>query len=143
MQEFESECEGARGIVLSCGSSEDKRQLDFLIEEANIAVQGGSVPQLRAKVNSISQLRWKVLFAQNEFWIGQFHELSKPDYEFIDKNKAARLTEEGSRAFNRKDYESLRTIICELFNLLPSWQQSKIDLRFADAGLKRAYGKTK
>ena len=46
------------------------------------------------------------------------------------------------RAINRKDIAALRTIVWELYHLLPLWHQGKLDMRFADTGLKRTRGQS-
>ena len=40
----------------------------------------------------------------------------------------------------RNDVQSLRTIVMDLYALLPTWQQGKLDDIFKNAGLTRARG---
>jgi len=41
----------------------------------------------------------------------------------------------------RNDIPSLRTIVRELWGLLPTWQEGKLDNRFPNAGLKLFQGR--
>ena len=43
---------------------------------------------------------------------------------------------------NRKDIAALRTVVWDLYQLLPLWHKGKLDMRFADAGLKHARGQS-
>ncbi len=77
--------------------------------------------------------------SQDEFWKAQFAQLWE-EPEFVDPLTAERLKEEGMRALKRDDISSLRTIVWDLYRLLPTWQQGKLDMRFGDAGLRKARG---
>ena len=82
---------------------------------------------------------WEIAFSQDDFWKAQFAQLWE-ETEFVDPLKGERLKEEGMRALKREDISSLRTIVWDLYRLLPTWQQGKLDMRFSDAGLKRTQG---
>ena len=94
---------------------------------------------LRKSVQRLRDIYWTVSLSQDDFWKAQFAQLWA-EAEFVDPLKAERLKEEGMRALKRDDVSSLRTIVWDLYRLLPTWQQRKLDMRFGDAGLRKARG---
>ena len=111
-----------------------------MLAQADIAVQSRSVDDLRKLAAEVRRLYWQISFSQDDFWKAQFERLCN-EGEYVDPLKAERLKEEGARATKRNDVPSLRTIVWELYGLLPTSQQGKLDLRFEDAGLRRAQGR--
>ena len=87
----------------------------------------------------LRDIYWAIALSQDGFWKAQFAQMCE-ETEFVDPLKAERLKEEGLRAQKREDIGSLRTIVWDLYRLLPTSQQGKLDLRFGDAGLRKARG---
>lgn len=128
-------------LLSSVGTPAQQETLQRLLAEGDVAIQSHSVDDVRRIAEELRHLYWQTSFSQDGFWKGQFERL-RDDSEYVDPLRAERLIEEGDRALKRDDIPSLRTIVWELFGLLPSWQQSKLDLRFENAGLRRAQGRT-
>jgi molecular chaperone DnaK len=134
------ECrESAQHLATTIGSPEQQQRLQKLLSQADIAIPSHSLDDLRKIALGVRRLYWEITFSQDEFWKGQFERLCN-DSEYVDPLKAERLKEEGIRAMKRNDVPTLRTIVWELHGLLPTSQRGKLDLRFEDAGLKRAQG---
>jgi len=106
---------------------------------ADTALVSHDLVLLRKSVQQLRDIYWTVLLSQDDFWKTQFTQLWE-ETEFVDPLKAERLKEEGTRALKRADMSSLRTIVWDLYRLLPTWQQGKLDMRFGDAGLRKARG---
>ena len=133
--------ETARELFGNHGTEQQKAQLELLIKEADSAVSKRSPELLDAKLESIRSAYWRFLFSFDEYWIAAFRRLDEGQPKFADPATGNRLLEEGKRALGRQDIESLKTIVPQLWGILADSQQSKFDFRFADAGLRRAYGR--
>jgi molecular chaperone DnaK len=133
--------ETARDLFSANGTEEQRSQLELLIKEADLAVSKKSPEILDGKLESIRSMYWRLLFSFDEYWIAAFRRLEEGETRFSDPGTAGRLIEEGKRALGRQDVESLKTIVPQLWGVLANSQQSKFDFRFADAGLRRAYGR--
>lgn len=140
-KEFEERKEAARELISSHGTEEQKKRLELLIREAEEALTRKAERILQERLEAINNLFFGLLFSLNDYWVSQFRSLDEAGVEYVDQARASRLREEGRRAVGRQDYESLKTIVLELWSLLPSWQRSKFDQRFQDASLRRAYGR--
>jgi molecular chaperone DnaK len=143
LSEFSELKEAARELFATRGSQEQSSQLELLITEAEDAASRKSLQRLDQRLESIRGMYWRLLFSFDEYWISAFRRLESDGARFVDSDLASRLIEEGKRAIGRQDIESLKTIVPQLWGLLPESQQSKLDFRFADAGLRRAYGRQK
>jgi hypothetical protein len=86
---------------------------------------------LKTATEKLKAVYWKINFARDEYWKEQFARL-KEEADFDDVSRAANLKEEGVRALKRSDIGSLRTIVWDLWDLLPTGQKSKFD-RYLDA----------
>jgi molecular chaperone DnaK len=126
-------------LVKSVGTPEQQQRSQKLLSEADSALSARSLGDLRKAIKSLRDLFWEMSYSRDDFWKGHFEKLREGS-DYVDPLKAERLKEEGNRAIKRNDIPSLRTIVWELYGLLPTWQQGKLDLRFEDAGLKRVQG---
>jgi molecular chaperone DnaK len=127
--------QSAQGLLSSVGKAEQQQRLETLMAWAETAVESHSIDDLRKVVEDLRGLYFTVLFAQDDFWRSQFERLRDAP-EYVDPLRAQRLIEEANRAVKRSDIASLRTIVWELHDLLPSSQRGALDRRFHDAGLK-------
>jgi molecular chaperone DnaK len=121
------------------GKDDQRRDYADTLKAADAAVANHDLALLRKSVQRLRDIYWTVSLSQDDFWKAQFAQLWA-EAEFVDPLKAERLKEEGMRALKRDDVSSLRTIVWDLYRLLPTWQQRKLDMRFGDAGLRKARG---
>ena len=137
--ELEEYRESTNRAVQANGTADQKREFPQSLKAADDAAAEHNLPQLRQAVERLRNMYWEIAFSQDDFWKAQFAQLWE-ETEFVDPLKGERLKEEGTRALKREDISSLRTIVWDLYHLLPTWQQGKLDMRFSDAGLKRTHG---
>jgi molecular chaperone DnaK len=137
LAELASYGESTRSLAREHGSSDQQKSVEKEMQTADQSVADHDLGSLRATVESLRDLYWEIAFAQDEFWKTQFAQL-REETEFVDPLKAERLKEEGMRASKRSDISSLQTIVWDLYRLLPSWQKSKLDQQFRDAGLRKS-----
>jgi len=125
-----------KDIVSEYGNDEDKGQVDTLEKEAKKAISNKDLLRLKKITEEIGGIRWAVLFRKIDFWINAFREIKENPGRFVNKQKRAEeLIEEGSIALQRQDFDSLKSIMWELWNLLPSEEEkSKV---ISDAGIRK------
>ena len=82
-------------------------------------------------------VRWAVLFRQPGFWVGAFQEIKKSPKGFRNQQRADELLEEGGMALQRQDLDSLKSIMIELWSLMPAEKQDTIGERVSDAGIRK------
>lgn len=133
--------EPTKRVVQAHGSPVQQHNLSQTLGAADAAIAEHDLPSLRQVVEHVRGLYFEIVLAQDDFWKNQFAQVCE-ESEFVDPLKAERLKEEGMRALKRNDNSSLRTVVWDLFSLLPTWQQSKLDMRFDKAGLARAHGQS-
>lgn len=130
-----SDCEE---ILDGCGDADDKDQLSSLKKEADQAIATKDSKRLGKISEAIVALRWAVLFKQPGFWISAFQEIKKkPPVDFTNHARAEELMEEGSMALQRQDMDALKSIMFELWSLIPQEEQKIISERVSDSGIKK------
>ena len=119
------------------GNDDDKDQLSSLRNEADKSISSKDINRLEKIKEEISSVRWAVLFRQPGFWISAFQEVKKDPGSFTNQERAEELIEEGSIALQRQDMDSLKSIMFELWSLMPEDEQEKIVDRVSDAGIRK------
>jgi molecular chaperone DnaK len=123
----------ARKLSQASGTQEQVRDIEESIRAAEGALARKDLATLRTATEKLKAAYWEINFARDEYWKEQFAWL-KEEADFVDSSRAESLKEEGARALRRSDIGSLRSIVWDLWGLLPTWQQSKLDKQY-DAGL--------
>lgn len=125
-------------IVDSYGDVDDKDHLASLKKEADQAILSKDSKRLGKITDEMVALRWAVLFKQPGFWISAFQEIKKkPPVGFTNQTRADELMEEGSMALQRQDMDALKSIMFELWSLIPQEEQEIISERVSDSGIKK------
>ena len=123
--------------INSYGNNDDKDKLSTLKNEAEKAIASKDITRLEKIKDEIIQIRWAVLFRQPGFWISAFQEIKREPGNFINQNRADELIDEGSIALQRQDTESLKSIVFELWSLMPADEAEKAKGRASDAGIRK------
>lgn len=125
-------------VADSYGDMDDKDQLGSLKKEADQAISIKDGKRLGKITEEITALRWAMLFKQPGFWVSAFQEIKKkPPVGFTNQSRATELIEEGSMALQRQDLDSLKSIMFELWSLIPQDEQETISERVSDSGIKK------
>jgi len=132
--ELDSFCRRARKLSQASGTQEQVRVIEELIRSAEGAIFRRDIAGLRSAAENLKRAYWEINYTRDDFWKEQLAWL-REETDFVDSPQAERLKEEGARALKRSDIRSLRTIVWDLYALLPTWQKGKLDERFDDAGL--------
>jgi len=125
-------------IAESYADNDDKDQINVLKKEAEQAIQDKDVKRLEKMSDELIQIRWNILFKQPGFWIGAFQDVKSRPVKYTDNERAKELIEEGNLALQRQDLESLKSIMWQLWGLMPKEEQDEVSKRVSDAGIKRA-----
>jgi len=138
LKQYTEITDDCKDIVSKYGNDEDKNQVDTLEKEAKKAISNKDLKRLEKITKDILSIRWAVVFRIKDFWIGAFQEIKENPNRFTNKQKRAEeLIEQGSIALQRQDLDSLKSIMWELWSLLPSWEQEKISDKISDAGIRK------
>ena len=126
-----------KDTVSEYGNDEDKDQLETLEKEAKKAIGNKDLLRLNKITEEIGTTRWAVLFRINDFWINAFQEIKENPGRFKNRERAEELIKEGNITLQRQDVDSLKSIMWELWSLLPSWEQEEISDKISDAGIRK------
>jgi hypothetical protein len=125
------------------GSNErkDLERLERILGEAGSAIGSKDIAKLGKVVSSLESLTWEIWARQDEFWVASFQNVSKYASRLIDRQRGNSLIEEGALAIERADFASLRTIVRELWALVPdSEETAKEKMQFPSSLRKRTIG---
>ena len=119
----------AQHLVDKHGSEQEKTALAALThnEKQLLAMNSPFVlDSLVDKIQSlVSPIRWRI----PEHVINIYYHYARLDEEYQDRQQAARLKERGDQALARKNYDELKVVISELYQLLPAREQDKIEMK--------------
>jgi molecular chaperone DnaK len=125
-------------------NSNDQKDADRvakLLKDVETTVRFKNDEKLEKQIASLESLAWTILSRRDDFWVGSFQSVARHSAEFVDQQRGNALLEEGTLAIERGDYESLRTIVRELWGLVPETADtSKEKMRFPSSLRKRSLG---
>jgi len=137
LKQYNEIISNCKNIVDKYGNDEDKDQLETLEKEAKKAIDNKDLKRLKTITEEILGIRWAVLFRQPGFWVSAFQEIKNDPGRFTNQRRAEELIKEGSIALQRQDLDSLKSIMVELWSLMPSEEQEKVGDRVSDAGIRK------
>lgn len=137
LKEYNVVVKDCEEIVASYGNNDDKDQLPSMKKEAEKTFANQDINRLKKITEEIIGIRWAVLFRQPGFWVSAFQEIKKDPGSFTNQHRAKELIDEGSAALQRQDLDSLKSIMFELWDLMPRDEQEKIGDRVSDAGIRK------
>jgi len=127
----------ASEAVENHGDEKDSQRLAKLLAEIEPASREQKADRLEKQISRLESFRWEIWARLDEFWVASFQGVAKHAANFVDKRRGNSLLEEGRLAIERNDFASLRTIVSELWALVPDTEETKKEkLRFP-ASLRR------
>lgn len=119
----------------------DTERLEKLCADLVSTVASHDTVRLEKLVISFEALAWEIWARYDEFWVSSLHNVSKFSPRFVDKLRGTSLLEEGALAVDRGDFESLRSIVRELWSLVPdSAETTREKALFPSSIRKRTVG---
>jgi molecular chaperone DnaK len=127
----------ASEAVENHGDEKDSQRLAKLLAEIEPATREQKADRLEKQISRLESFGWEIWARHDDFWVLSFQGVAKHAANFVDKRRGNSLLEEGRLAIERKDFASLRTIVSELWALVPDTEETKKEkLRFP-ASLRR------
>jgi len=127
--------------VQGTNERKDSERFEKLLAEARSAVELKDPLKLGKIISSLESLTWEIWARQDDFWVASFQNVSKYASKFIDRQRGNSLIEEGTLAIERADFASLRSIVRELWALVPdSEETTKEKMQFPSSLRKRTVG---
>src|SRR5262249_49008617 len=131
----------ASEAVQGSNDRRDVERLERILSEAGSAIGSKDAVKLGKVVASLESLTWEIWARQDEFWVASFQNVCKYASKLIDRQRGNSLIEEGTLAIERADFASLRTIVRELWALVPdSEETAKEKIQFPSSLRKRTVG---
>ncbi|MDI6763302.1 MAG: Hsp70 family protein [Thermodesulfobacteriota bacterium] len=113
----------ANDIVEQYGNSKDKQNFKILEHETYKATQSHNIDFLQTKVSELRDTAFRLLREQPNFWVSWFQYLEKEKTVMRDHAQAELLLNQGRRAMENQDLQSLQAAVRQLYALLPVEQQ--------------------
>jgi len=137
MKEHRETLEQIRPLINALGTTEEQARLQAYEEDAKAVLPGQNPKRLEAVTEKMLNLYWRIQFRRDEFWIATFQELATGKQTFGNQPRAAELLQEGGRALQRNDIDSLKSVTTELWNLIDRADQIKLGGKIdSDAGIR-------
>jgi molecular chaperone DnaK len=127
----------ATEAVQGSGETKDSERLKKLLEDVGVAVKSKDADKVNKAIASLDSLRWDIWFRQDDFWVASFRGVTKYSSSFVDKSRGNSLIEEGTLAIERGDFTSLRTIVKELWDLVPDTDESSKEKALFPSSLRK------
>jgi len=141
LNRFEEAKQNTTEAVQGSNERKDIERLERILADARSAVESKDHKKLEKVVSSLESLTWEIWARQDDFWVVSFQNVSKYASKFIDRQRGDSLVEEGTLAIERADFASLRSIVKELWGLVPDSQETtKEKMQFPSSLRKRTVG---
>jgi molecular chaperone DnaK len=127
----------ATEAVQGTGETKDSERLKKLLDDVDRAVKSEDADKLTKAIANLDSLKWDIWFRQDDFWIASFQNVVKYSASFVDKNRGNSLVEEGTLAIERSDFASLRSIVKELWDLVPDSDESSKEKELFPSSLRK------
>ena len=126
----------AREVITEYGDPGDRQRLIVLEREGAEALSAANEIQFKQRIEQLRDMYWATLTAQPGWWIGLYQELVERQKDMSNPSTARLLVQEGRRALDRQDFDSLRQTCTKLWNLLPSSERSGMSRGLPDVGVR-------
>jgi molecular chaperone DnaK len=136
---FRQTSQACSEVVTSWGSADDKDVFGAMKKDGEQAVIDKDVKRLEKIAQEMTGLQMAVLFRQDGFWISLFQNIRNNPEKFTDKTRAHSLIGEGNMALQRQDLDSLRTIVQQLYALMPQAEQELQAKLVSDSGIRKSW----
>jgi hypothetical protein len=119
LSKYKEECEETRRLVQQYGDDRDKKLLQQLEEEGKRAVDAEDGRMVKSITSYMSSLGFAALSRQPEFWMSILGDLAQREHQFTNRSQATSLLAQGARAMQVKDVDTMRSVVQQLWSLLP------------------------
>jgi molecular chaperone DnaK len=111
---------GLEELVRDFGTDEEKERAGGMRIQVEDLIQAKLVNPLQKKVEQVEALSSKILFSQPSFWVSLFENAIENQSKMRDHDAANRLIEQGKQYQANGNFEGLKAVVRELWDLLPN-----------------------
>ena len=126
VEEARSELDNLDNIISRVGNNEHKERAKKLRQDVEELIEKHNEHRLPKKTEQVKNLFIEIVVSRDEFWVSQFHNLSKRQSQMSDQSMASRLIEQGKGCIQLGDIQTLRQVVGQLMSLLPSDIQAEV-----------------
>jgi hypothetical protein len=116
-------------IVRDSGTDREKHVMSEILAREQTFINSTSPEKIQSVVDELERLRYQILFRTPSFLKSMFSHLVARRASMNDQIQASQLIENGKRAIERDDIESLRQISNRLWDLMPATEKVSDEMR--------------
>jgi molecular chaperone DnaK len=116
-------------LVRESGNDREKHMIAEILAREQTFINSTSPDKIQTAVDELEHLRYQILFRTPSFLKSMFSHLMERRPSMNDQIQASQLIENGKRAIDRDDIESLRQINNRLWDLMPATEKASDEMR--------------
>jgi len=116
-------------LVRDSGNDREKHVMSEILAREQTFINSTSPEKIQPVVDELERLRYQILFRTPSFLKSMFSHLMNRRASMNDQIQASQLIENGKRAIERDDIESLRQISNRLWDLMPATEKASDEMR--------------
>lgn len=126
MEYFDVKRTAKNAIEDEHATESDKQQFNNIVSREKSFLATNSRMKIQEVIDQLYELRGRIYWKSPEYLVGLFYYYAeRPDYK--DRKRANELIKKGEEAIDNENYQKLRVIINQLYNLLPPKIKKMID----------------
>lgn len=116
-------------LVRESGNDRERHVLSEIIAREPTFLSSTNPEKIQQITEELNSIRWAILARSPEFLKGMFMHLIERRAAMNDQIQATQLIENGRRAVDREDLDTLRQINARLWDLMPDQEQASEEMR--------------
>ena len=116
-------------LVRESGNDREKHAMSEILAREQTFINSTSPEKIQTAVDELERLRYQILFRMPEFLKSMFAHLRDKRASMNDQIQVSQLIENGKRAIDRDDIESLKQINGRLWDLMPATEKASDEMR--------------
>lgn len=116
-------------LVRESGNDRERHILSEITAREPTFLSSTNPERIQQATDELNQIRWNILARSPEFLKGMFVHLVERRAAMNDQIQASQLIENGRRAAEREDLDTLRQVNARLWDLMPAQEQTSDEMR--------------
>lgn len=116
-------------LVHESGNDREKHVMTEILAREQTFINSTSPEKIQTVVDELERLRYQILFRMPEFLKSMFAHLRDKRASMNDQIQVSQFIENGKRAIDRDDIESLKQINGRLWDLMPATEKASDEMR--------------
>lgn len=116
-------------LVRESGNDRERHMLSEILAREITFLSSTNPEKIQQITSELNSIRWAILARSPEFLQGMFMHLIERRAAMNDQIQATQLIENGRRASDREDLDTLRQINARLWDLMPDQEQASNEMR--------------